>query len=174
MLDHEPVAWEWLAPVGTVVGAAVGALAGVVSGRAAARSQVQAQEVQLRVLKLEVESQHRRELLSVKQGLYGRFLAESHSAYVKVMNVRHLSDRRSEEGKGKLKLAEEALERLGALHGEIAVLADPHLAAETLRLVADLWEGLSETSGFDHFAGMKRFGGITVAMQRDIKVAVGV
>ncbi|MFF3864575.1 hypothetical protein [Micromonospora sp. NPDC001898] len=129
--------------------------------------------MQLRVLKLELESQHRRELLSVKQGLYGRFLGECHGAYAKVVNVRHLSDRNSEEGKSKLQAAEEALERLGALHGEIAVLTDPHLAAETLRLVADLWEGLSERSGIDDSGAIKRLGGITVAMQRELKVAVG-
>lgn len=151
----------------------MGALAGVVSGRATARSQVQAQEVQLRVLKLELESQQRRESLSARQGLYGRFLAEGHVAYSKVMSVRHLSDRGGEEGKIKLQAAEEAVERLSALHGEVAVLAGPHLAAETLRLVADMWEGLSEQSSIDDRGVIKRLGGITVAMQRELQAGVG-
>ncbi|MFG2065164.1 hypothetical protein ACGFIK_27590 [Micromonospora sp. NPDC048871] len=66
------MAWEWLAPAGTVVGAMVGALAGVTASALTAKS---GRRTQVELAKVQSESALTKALLDEKRVLYAKFLS---------------------------------------------------------------------------------------------------
>ncbi|MEU8155224.1 hypothetical protein AB0B94_16300 [Micromonospora sp. NPDC048986] len=149
------MAWEWLAPVGAVGGAAVGAMAAVVSARVTARSDVQAQEMQLKILETQIAAQDRRDLFTAKREAYSRFLAEAQSLFDAAIEASPVGEVADEERARQLELLNSCAARLGALAGELAVLGGPEMFGLASEYIAAAYQCSQEQTDSGDLAGAR-------------------